>query len=52
MIQYIKCLCDDCKHNDGEGNCTIPVVSIDWQITASGWIPACEDHEEKEEDDT
>ena len=50
MIQYIKCMCDDCKHNDGNYNCTARFILIDWQITESGWHPACCDHEEKEDD--
>ena len=49
MIQYIKCDVDCCVHNDGNRNCTIPVLSIDLEITASGFYPICQDYEEKEE---
>ena len=52
---YVKCEIDYCRHwskeygdFEGEGGCTLNIITItDEKLTPCGYIPQCEDFEEK-----
>lgn len=52
---YVKCNIDYCKHwsreygdFEGEGGCTLDIITItDEKLTPCGYVPQCEDFEEK-----
>lgn len=46
-MMYLKCLCTDCTHNDGDGGCTEDSITIsNDNMTSGGFLPTCEDYEE------
>jgi len=53
----VKCNIDYCRHYDkkggnyeNEGGCTLEEISIsDDTYTAAGFVPMCDDYEEREE---
>ena len=47
----VWCECDGCVHWD-DGECSYDGVTIsDRNITAAGFLPVCQDYEERDEED-
>ena len=48
-MQYINCLCGNCKYHSDDDTCMCLSITLDWEFGVSGAYPTCIDYEPYED---